>query len=410
MITDLETGFKFESLSDYWSKFCRRLVHRQFDLITRGQLKVSEQGAETTFGGSTDSPELTASVAINHPSLYTQLVTRGTIGAAESFIDGHWRSDDLVAVVRVLLRNQSACVGLDGPWTKAAARIFDIQHWLRRNNKNGSRKNIAVHYDLGNEFFELFLDETLMYSCAIFDSPGVSLADASVRKLDHICRKLRLSANDHVLEIGTGWGSFAIHAAKNYGARVTTTTISEEQFNLAAQRIRTEGLEEKITLLKSDYRDLTGTYDKLVSIEMIEAVGQQYIPLFFQKCAGLLKPDGVMVIQAITAPDHGYTQSNDEVGFIKKYIFPGGFLPSISGMAEAAQRAANLRMVHLEDLTPHYALTMEHWRRKFLENLPRIRKLGMSEHFLRMWEFYMAYCEGAFHERAIGNVQIVCEK
>ncbi|HSW51639.1 MAG TPA: cyclopropane-fatty-acyl-phospholipid synthase family protein, partial [Sulfuricaulis sp.] len=291
--------------------------------------------------------------------------------------------------------------------TAPARKLF---HWMNRNSRTGSRRNIAAHYDLGNEFFRLMLDETLMYSSAVFERPDMTLAEAQRARLDRICRKLALGPRDHVLEIGTGWGGFALHAATHYGCRVTTTTISREQYALAQERIAQAGLSDRVTVLLEDYRDLRGEYDKLVSIEMIEAVGHEYYETFFARCSALLKPDGLMLLQAITIADQRYEAARKSVDFIQRYIFPGSCIPSVSVMAQAVARATDMKLLHLEDIGPHYATTLRHWRERLYANADAVRQLDLSEEFLRMWEFYLCYCEGGFAERALGDVQLLLAK
>jgi cyclopropane-fatty-acyl-phospholipid synthase len=288
--------------------------------------------------------------------------------------------------------------------TRPLQKMF---HWLNRNTRNGSQRNIAAHYDLGNDFYALWLDKRMMYSGAIFEHVDMSLEAASVAKLDRICRKLNLSPRDHVLEIGTGWGGFAIYAAENYGCRVTTTTISGQQYDYAKDAIARAGLEDRVTLLQSDYRDLDGQYDKLVSIEMIEAVGHEYHDTYFRKCCELLKRDGLMLLQAITIADQHYERAKRTVDFIKRYIFPGGCLTSVTAMSDTLTRKTDMRIVNLEDIGPHYATTLRCWRERFFDNVDRVRGMGYSEEFIRMWQYYLCYCEGAFLERAIGNVQML---
>jgi cyclopropane-fatty-acyl-phospholipid synthase len=267
-----------------------------------------------------------------------------------------------------------------------------------------------AHYDLGNDFYRLFLDETMTYSSGIFETPESSLKAASIAKYDRLCRKLDLGPDDHVLEIGTGWGGFALYAAEKYGCEVTTTTISRQQYDYAKGKIEAAGLSHRIHLLKSDYRELTGRYDKLVSIEMIEAVGHQYYDTFFQVCARYLKADGLMAIQAITIADHAFEQHKKSVDFIKRYIFPGSCIPSIASLLAAMSRSSDLRLFHLEDITPHYATTLRMWRERFFDNIDQVRGLGFEDAFIRMWDYYMSYCEGGFLERYIGNVQMVFAK
>jgi cyclopropane-fatty-acyl-phospholipid synthase len=285
-----------------------------------------------------------------------------------------------------------------------------LAHRFNRNTHDGSRKNISAHYDLGNDFFRLFLDPTMMYSSALFAGQRATLEDASIAKLDEICRQLELEADDHLLEIGTGWGGMAIHAARNYGCRVTTTTISREQFEHATAMVAEAGLQDRVTVLCEDYRHLEGRYDKLVSIEMIEAVGHQFYSNYFSCCSQLLKPGGKMVIQAITMSDQRYLQARDNVDFIKRYIFQGGCLPSIAVISDHLARDTDMQMVHLRDITPDYALTLAHWRERFMERLEDVREMGFDDQFIRMWEFYLAYCEGGFRERIISTVQLAFAK
>jgi cyclopropane-fatty-acyl-phospholipid synthase len=289
-------------------------------------------------------------------------------------------------------------------FTRPIQKLF---HWFNRNTRNGSKRNISAHYDLGNEFYGLWLDERMMYSSAVFERPDMSLDAAAVAKLDRICRKLRLSPQDHLLEIGTGWGGFAIHAARHYGCRVTTTTISEQQFDYAKAAIVQAGLQDRITLLRSDYRDLDGQFDKLVSIEMVEAVGHEYHDTYFQKCCDLLKPDGQMLLQAITIADQYYEQAKKSVDFIKRYIFPGGCLTSLTAMSETMTRVTDMRVIDVEDIGPHYAETLRRWHDRFFDRIDRVREMGFSEEFIRMWQYYLCYCEGGFIERSIGNVQML---
>ncbi len=360
--------------------------------------------------GTPAAAEPHPTVTVHDPRLYTALLLRGTLGAAESFMDGHWDTDDLPGVIRVLVRNLSLMEDLDSGWFRITGLVDKFYHRGRRNTKSGSRENIAEHYDLGNDFYSLWLDETMTYSSAVFERPGMTLAEASTAKYDRLCRKLGLDDSHHVLEIGTGWGGFALHAAGTYGCRVTTTTISREQHRLAGERIRAAGLEDRVELLTEDYRDLSGQYDRLVSIEMIEAVGHDHLDLFFKRCGELLKPDGLMALQAITIADRFYEAQTRSVDFIKRYIFPGSCLVSPTVMCAAATRTTDLGLVHLEDITPHYAETLRQWRLRFLDNIEKVRALGYPERFMRMWEFYLAYCEGAFAERYIGNVQAVFAK
>lgn len=344
------------------------------------------------------------------PGFYRAVAAQGSVGAGESYIDGLWRCDDLVGLIRLLVRNRHLVDEMETGLARLGAWGLKAWHALNRNTRDGSRRNIAAHYDLGNDFFSLFLSPDLMYSSAMWQGPHDTLEAASTRKLDSICRKLQLKPGDSVIEIGTGWGGFALHAARHYGCHVTTTTISQEQHDMAARRVAEAGLNERITLLKQDYRDLTGRYDKLVSIEMIEAIGAPYLDTYFGQLGRLLKDDGLALVQAITLEDHRYAQAVKEVDYIKRFIFPGSFIPSINAMLQAKTRASDLALIGLEDFGLSYARTLAAWRERFLANLPQVRAQGFDERFIRMWLFYLAYCEGGFQERAIGVAHLLMAK
>ena len=384
----------------------RRQVHGRLAALEGGRLVLHEGERSFAFGPGGRESHL----FVHDPAFYAELALGGSVGAGESYMLGHWSADDLTAVMRLLLRNRPALEAMDGGLARAAAPLRAAAHWLRRNTRAGSRRNISAHYDLGNDFFELFLDETMMYSCALFEDPAATLAEAQRAKLDAVCRKLALGPGDHVLEIGTGWGGFALHAASRYGCRVTTTTISRNQHALARERVRAAGLEERVTVLLEDYRDLRGRYDKLVSIEMIEAIGHQYFGEFFRCCDARLAPGGRMLMQAITIADQRYEAARGEVDFIKRYIFPGCCIPSVTALAHAMTASSTLRIEQLEDIGPHYATTLARWRDNLLAGASRVRALGLPESFLRMWEFYLCYCEAGFAERALGDVQAVLRK
>ncbi|MBC7545121.1 MAG: class I SAM-dependent methyltransferase [Candidatus Sericytochromatia bacterium] len=390
-----------------WGPDWRRLVIRQLTHLQAGEITLVDGTKTRTYGRATSDCPLRATVTVLDPRFYRIIAWRGTTGSGEAFMDGLWTCDDLTALMRILLRNEAVMNRIDYRLASLLAPIDRLLHAFRRNTVNGSRKNIAAHYDLGNEFYSLFLDETLAYSCGIFDTPETTLVQASRNKFDRICAKLQLTSADHLLEIGTGWGGLAIHAARHYGCRVTTTTISREQFDLAVARIAEAGLTDRITVLLADYRDLTGRYDKVVSVEMIEAIGAEYYETFFRTCATLMRPEGLLLIQAITFPDQVFERARLEVDFIKRYIFPGCCIPSVKAMNDAVCSSSDMRMVNAEDITPHYALTLRHWRRRFFDNLPAIRALGYSESFIRMWEYYFCWCEAGFTERYIGDVQLL---
>ena len=388
-------------------RFLRQRLFERLASLRGGELRIIDSIGDTVLGRITSGDPLRATLHVLDGAFYRAAAANGSVGAGESYMDGDWTCDDLVSLVRILVRNRDLLDGMEGGLARLGGWAMRTVHSFRRNTRTGSRKNIAAHYDLGNPLFKLFLDETMMYSSAIFTDAGDDLETASRRKLDRICEKLQLSPTDHLVEIGTGWGGMALHAAKHYGCRVTTTTISKEQHALASERIAAAGLSDRVTLLLEDYRDLTGTYDKLVSIEMIEAIGHQYLDTYFDKCASLLKPDGLALIQAITIEDHRYEQALTSVDFIKRHIFPGSFIPSVTAMVEAAGRAGPLRLINLEDFGPSYALTLHHWRQRFFASIDQVRALGYDERFVRMWEFYLCYCEGGFIERAISDVHLL---
>ena len=390
------------------SRLARGLVLKSLSKVTHGRIIFVESDRRLEFGDP--QSDLAPTVRVRHPEFYRRVAFGGTIGAGESYMDGLWECDDLVALVRIMVRNQESQANLESGLARLTAPLQRLFHRLNDNTRRGSRRNIAAHYDLGNDFYRLFLDPTMAYSCGIFEHCDSSMEDASIAKFERICRKLRLAPGMSLLEIGAGWGGFAIHAARHYGCRVTATTISRQQYDLASERIASAGLNGLITLLKQDYRDLTGCFDRLVSIEMIEAVGHRHLPNFFRVCGERLKPDGAALIQAITVPDHIYDRYKDTPDFINRYIFPGGCCPSLQVMTEACASASDLRLVHLEDFTLHYARTLREWRLAFRTGLEKVRKLGYPERFIRMWEYYLCYCEGAFEERFTGSLQLLLTK
>ena len=387
----------------------RKAVLSRLAHLTRDRVTLIEGEAVQTFGAES-ADGLAAQITVLDPRFYAEIAFGGSIGAGEAWMHGYWDCDDLVALVRILLRNREVLDGMEGGLARLTAPLQALFHRLNRNSRAGSRRNIAAHYDLGNDFFGLWLDETMMYSSAMFAEPDMSLHAAQVHRLDHICRRLDLQPTDHVVEIGTGWGGFALHAAQHYGCRVTTTTISREQYVKARERVVAAGLEDRVTLLQDDFRDLGGQYDKLVSIEMIEAVDHAQLPTYFAKCAELLAPHGAMLIQAITMADQRYEEYRKSVDFIRRYIFPGGNLPSTAVMADCAARETDLRLLGLDDIGLHYAETLRRWRSAFSAQLEAVRRMGYPESFIRMWTFYLCYCEGAFLERAISDVLMLWTK
>ncbi len=376
----------------------RKRLFASLAQLTHGHLMIEDSLGSATFGSGPGVLRLT----VRDMAFYRLVATQGSVGAGEAFGDGMWTCDDLVGLVQLLVRNRDTLDGMESGLARLAGWALKRWHARNRNTHEGSRRNIAAHYDLGNDFFSLFLSPDLMYSSALWAGADDTLEAASQRKLDAICHKLELQAGDRVVEIGSGWGGFAIHAARHYGCHVTTATISREQHDLAIARVRAAGLENRVSVVLQDYRDLQGQYDKVVSIEMIEAIGAQYLEIYFSKVASLLAPHGRALIQAITIEDHRYQQALASVDFIKRHIFPGSFIPSIEAMLRAKTRACDLALVHLEDFGLSYARTLQAWRERFLTRLPEVRAQGFDARFCRLWEFYLAYCEGGFRERSIG--------
>jgi cyclopropane-fatty-acyl-phospholipid synthase len=372
--------------------------------LREGRLEIAEAGGRRHAFGPSGSP-LRASLQL-HDSSFWRGLTRGSLGLAESYAREGWDCDDLVSLARMGAREMPRVDRLRRPFVP----LLDLVSRVPRNTRTAARRHIAAHYDLGNPLFELFLDDTMTYSCALFEDPEASLREAQEAKLDRICRKLELGPEDHVMEIGTGWGSFALHAAGRYGCRVTTTTISREQHAVAAQRIRAAGLDDRVQVLLSDYRDLLGRYDKLVSVEMIEAVGWQYFDSFFRRCADLLSPGGLMLLQAIVIDDRAYHVEKASRSFIRELIFPAGCLPSRDVISRCVARVTDMRVLDLEDITAHYPETLRRWRTEFLGASGRAEQLGYDRRFRRLWELYFSYCEGGFRERRIGTVQTLLAK
>ncbi|HUL18894.1 MAG TPA: cyclopropane-fatty-acyl-phospholipid synthase family protein [Steroidobacteraceae bacterium] len=388
-----------------WSRMLRERVLQRLAALSDGYIVLEDAWGVSAYGAR--AAPLQAHVRIRDGSFYGALAARGSVGAAEAYMAGHWECDDLVALIRILVRNRALLDDMERGTARLGGAFLRLAHALRRNTLAGSRRNIAAHYDLGNEFFALFLSPDLMYSSALWTAADRTLEQASERKLERICARLRLNAADHVLEIGTGWGGFALHAATRYGCRITTTTISREQQLLAQERITRAGLAGRVTVLLEDYRNLSGQYDKLVSIEMIEAIGADYLATYFGQLTRLLKSDGLALLQAITIEDHRYAQALRSVDFIKRHVFPGSFIPSIAAMLAAKTQVSDLGLISLEDFGLSYARTLAAWRAAFLAHLDQVRAQGFDERFVRLWDFYFAYCEGGFRERSIGVAQML---
>lgn len=393
--------------SNQKESFYRSVVISLLKKLQGGRLAVFENDQVHVYGQLANEGDINASINIHDAGAWQMMVTRGSICAGEAYMEGYWTSPDLTQVVRLLVRNREVLNALDGQQSLMARLALKAIHAMNRNTREGAQKNIRAHYDLNNDFFQLFLDPSMMYSSAVFRHPAEPLAEASAYKLDMICQQLELRAEDHLIEIGAGWGGMAIHAVKHYGCRVTTTTISQEQYDFAKARIEREGLADRITLLLQDYRELTGSYDKLVSIEMIEAVGAEFQQGYFEICSQLLKPGGKALIQAITIREDLYDAYLDDTDFIRQYIFPGGCLPTVQRMKELTREHTNLELHGLTDITLDYARTLDHWRQRFLFNVPQVMTLGFDLSFIRMWEFYLCYCEGGFLEGSIGTHQLL---
>ncbi len=405
------SSIRLPAVRSFWNPagVARRLVERQLQRLERGSLTVHENGVSRHYG-DVSRGELHAELRVSDPRAYQYVMSGGVVGAGEAYMLGYWTSPDLVAVIRLFSANMAAMDAMDAAASPLHKGLLRIIGWLNGNSLNGSRRNISAHYDLGNDFFRLFLDRDMMYSSAVYPRADAGLEEASRHKLELLCQQLELKPDDHLLEIGTGWGGMAVYAARNYGCRVTTTTISAEQYEHARQRVLDEGLEERITVLCEDYRELSGTYDKLVSVEMIEAVGHEYYREYFSRCSALLKPGGKFAIQAITMADQRYRQARDAVDFIKRYIFPGGCLPSLEVIAGHVARDTDMQIVNLRDITDDYARTLAHWRERFLAAREEVARQGFDDVFQRMWEFYLCYCEGGFRERIISTVQVTMAK
>jgi len=397
------------SMAGILTRLARKAIASHLAKITRGQIMLIDGDERHAFGEGIGIPSH-ATITVHDPAFYTDIAFGGSIGAGEAYMAGFWSADNLTALIRIIVLNRRVLMDMEGGLAKITAPLHRLLHALRKNTKEGSSKNTIAHYDLGNDFYSLCLDPTMTYSCNIFERDDATLEEAAVAKYDRICKKLRLSPKDHVIEIGTGWGGFAIYAAKNYGCCVTTTTISRQQHEWARERVAREGLAGRIELLFEDYRDLKGKFDKLVSIEMIEAVGHHYLDTYFRTCSERLKNDGMMALQAITITDQVYKAHIRSADYIKRYIFPGSFIPSISAITNAVTRSTDMKLFHLEDITSHYAKTLRMWREQFFANIDAVRNLGYPESFIRMWEYYLCYCEGGFLERYIGDAQMIFTK
>jgi cyclopropane-fatty-acyl-phospholipid synthase len=383
----------------------RRVIALLLGRIRTGSLVVVEAERRRVFGSGAPA----ATLVIRSPRTWTMLL-RGSRGLAESYARGYWDSPDLVALIRLAARNAPALDRLRTRFAPLRAPVLRLRALARRSTRRRRRRDIAAHYDLGNDLFSHMLDRTMSYSCGVFEHSGMSLEDAQLAKLERVCEKLDLGPDDHVLEIGTGWGGFAVHAAATRGCRVTTTTLSGEQYEFAREQVRRAGVSDRVRILLDDYRDLRGRYDKLVSIEMIEAVGWQHFGTFLAKCSELIEPHGAMLLQAITIDDRAYEAEKASRSFINTYIFPGGCLPSLEVIARNVARRTDMQAIDLEDLTPHYVETLRRWHRNFAGSADELARNGYDDRFRRLWTLYLAYCEAGFAERRICDIQLVLAK
>ena len=384
-------------------RLARALVFKQLKKISIGYISIQEGANKFSFG---KKGNLSAHITVHDPRFYGALAFGGSIGVSEAFMQKFWSVNDLTRLIRIMAINQNAMDQLESLFNVFLKPILKCLHYLNQNSVKGSRINISKHYDLGNDFFSLFLDSTMMYSSAVFKNSQDSLHKGSIHKLEMVCQGLELNAEDHVIEIGSGWGGFAIYAVQNYGCKVTTTTISKQQYLYVKQKIKDLKLTHKITVLLSDYRHLKGQFSKLVSIEMLEAVGYQYYDTYFEVCAHLLKPDGIAFIQTITIADQRYEKAKHSVDFIQRYIFPGSCIPSITALQNSITQSSDLKIYQIQDIGDHYARTLALWREAFFKKLSEVKALGFDDVFIRMWHFYLAYCEGGFKEKAISDIHL----
>jgi cyclopropane-fatty-acyl-phospholipid synthase len=384
-------------------RIARALVFRQLKKIGTGYISIQEGNKRFSFG---KKGNLSAHITVHDPRFYGALAFGGSIGVSEAFMQKYWSVNDLTKLVRIMAINQNAMDQLESLFNVFLKPILKCLHYLNQNSVKGSRINISKHYDLGNDFFSLFLDSTMMYSSAVFKNSQDSLYQGSMHKLEMICQGLELNAQDHVIEIGSGWGGFAIYAAQNYGCKVTTTTISKQQYLFVKQKIKDLKLAHKIIVLLSDYRHLKGKYSKLVSIEMLEAVGYQYYDTYFKACSHLLKPNGIAFIQTITITDQRYEKAKHSVDFIQRYIFPGSCIPSLTALQNSITKSSDLKIFQVRDIGDHYARTLALWRVAFFKRLSEVKALGFDDVFIRMWHFYLAYCEGGFKEKVISDIHL----
>ncbi|RKF15712.1 class I SAM-dependent methyltransferase [Alginatibacterium sediminis] len=404
----MEVTAALKSQSNYIDRICASIVTKLLDRLQFAHIDLHDNGQHSSFGDT--NSDLSVSITVHNPGFYRRIVTGGSIEASLSYIDADWSCSDLSALMQIFVRNEKVLDQLESRFAWLTALKHKLFHRSNSNSVKGSKKNILAHYDLGNDLYASFLDPRMQYSSAVFPSKTMSLEDAQYAKLEKICQQLQLKPGEHLLEIGSGWGGLAIHAAKHYGVQVTTTTISEAQHQWANAEISAQGLQEQITLLKKDYRELEGEYDKLVSIEMIEAVGFEHLDQFFKVCQRHLKPNGLMFLQSITINDQRFDSYRKSVDFIQRYIFPGGCLPSISVLCQQYAKNTDMVVQSIDDIGQDYALTLEHWQQRFNAKQSELQNHGFDQRFSRLWNFYFSYCIGGFKERAISTVHILAAK
>jgi cyclopropane-fatty-acyl-phospholipid synthase len=396
--------------SGLFRRFGARLVQRTLAQSARGRVRLIDASSEPTHGHEHPRDDSGAiEVRVLDPRFYAAAALGGSLGIAESYIDGDWDADDLAGLIEIMARSPAATRVLDSRIARLLAPFSRLAYSLQRNTRKGSRRNIRAHYDLGNEFFSLFLDPTMTYSCAVFDDDETTLEEGQRAKIDRACRALDLRPSDHLLEIGTGWGGLAIRAAREFGCRVTTTTVSDEQYRFASDRVREAGLHDRVSVLKRDYRDLAmeGACDKIVSIEMIEAVGRERLSGFFAACSRALKPGGAALIQSIVIRDDLFERAASRRDFLKKHIFPGSCLPSVAAIRAAAHAGGALGVRRVDPIGTHYPRTLRLWRDSFRSRIADVRRMGFDNRFIRTWEYYLAYCEGAFRAGSVDDVQVL---
>lgn len=391
--------------------FYEKLILNKLSKMNLGRLNITMPSGEFISLGNGES-HIVANVSVNNMSFFKRCVLYGDIGFGEGYVDGDWDTDNITNVIKWFILNIDNAPGVSGSSAQSAIlnafKFINLHYHSRReNNVSGSRKNISAHYDLNNDFFATFLDATMTYSSAYFKDEGMTLEQAQLTKYDRLCKQLNLKPSDHVLEIGSGWGGNAIYMAKHYGCKVTTITISEEQHKLAKERVAKENLTDKVNVIIQDYRHLKGQFDKIVSIEMLEAVGAKFYDTYFKKCHDLLKQDGILALQVITCPDSRFESLKNGVDWIQKHIFPGSLLPSVGAINKSINATGDLTLLDLKDLGLDYAKTLAIWRDQFNKNLPEVYRLGFDNAFIRKWNYYLCYCEAAFEMRNINVLQMV---